>query len=402
MDLGVDTGMTPGQRIKLYRQRAGLTQEVAAQLKGVTVSAWRKWESGERSVTSLGDWIEIARILKVRDLYRLTGLPVGSLPDEQAEHETVAPVRAALHAYAPKLDGPPDLDGLRRGIEWGWNAWYDSGDRYSRTGSVLPELITRARATVAAVEGEQRREALRATADLMMLVRAFGKRIGALDVSLLGADRALAAAGDADDPMYRAAAAWHMANVLSAAGHAEESGALCRDAAADLESIDDQSEERISLLGSLHLMLSIQEARLGYDRRAETALDFAERTAARTGETNWHHLYFGSINVGVHRSAVSLELSRSAEALRIAERIDVTRSPSRERQHSHYLHLARGYANQRDDLASVYMLVRADRAIPEESHLNLVMRALVRELLVRETPTTRPELRPLAERIGVA
>jgi hypothetical protein len=30
------------------------------------------------------------------------------------------------------------------------------------------------------------------------------------------------------------------------------------------------------------------------------------------------------------------------------------------------------------------------------------MRALVRELLVRETPTTRPELRPLAERIGVA
>lgn len=153
MVLGSDVGMTPGQRIKLYRQRAGLTQEVAAQLKGVTVSAWRKWESGERSVTSLGDWIEIARILKVRDLYRLTGLPVGSLPDEQAEHETVAPVRAALHSYTPRLDGPPDLDGLRRGIEWGWNAWYDSGDRYSRTGSVLPELITRARATVAVVDG---------------------------------------------------------------------------------------------------------------------------------------------------------------------------------------------------------------------------------------------------------
>lgn len=77
MDPVIEPGMTPGQRIKLYRRRAGLTQEVCAQLKGVTVSAWRKWESGERSVNTLSDWVDIARILRVRDLYRITGLPVG-------------------------------------------------------------------------------------------------------------------------------------------------------------------------------------------------------------------------------------------------------------------------------------------------------------------------------------
>jgi transcriptional regulator with XRE-family HTH domain len=74
-----ETTMTPAQRIKLFRRRAGLTQEQAAQLKGCTVSGWRKWESGERQVNSLVDWIEIVRILRVRDLYKLTGLPVGNL-----------------------------------------------------------------------------------------------------------------------------------------------------------------------------------------------------------------------------------------------------------------------------------------------------------------------------------
>src|SRR5262249_10938761 len=78
----IEPGMTPAERIKLYRRRAGLTQEQAAQLKGCSVSTWRKWESGERQVNSLGDWVEVARILRIRDLYRLTGLPVAELPDE--------------------------------------------------------------------------------------------------------------------------------------------------------------------------------------------------------------------------------------------------------------------------------------------------------------------------------
>ena len=77
----VEPGLPPGERIRLYRRRAGLTQEQCAQLKGCTVSAWRKWESGERQVAAFSDWIEIARILRVRDLYTLPGLPVGELPD---------------------------------------------------------------------------------------------------------------------------------------------------------------------------------------------------------------------------------------------------------------------------------------------------------------------------------
>jgi len=402
MEPVIEPGMTPGQRIKLYRQRAAITQEVAAQLKGCTVSAWRKWESGERSVNSLGDWIDIARILKVRDLYRLTGLPVGSLPDEPAEHESVPPIRSALLAYSPSLDTEPDLPALTRSIAWAWDTWYGSGQRYTRTGPLLPELIRTTRATVATIDGAQRRDALRLAADLYLLVRAYGKRVGAYDVSILGADRAVAAAHDADDPLYRASAAWHMANVLSATGHTEESAALCRDAIADLRNVPGLDAERSALLGALHLMLAIQEARLRRDRQAMDSLDTAERTAGATGETTTHHLYFGPTNVGVHRAAVALEMSRAGEALRIAERVDVEQTPSLERRHAHYLHLARAYAIRRDDLASAHMLLRADQEIPEESRLNVALRAVVRELVTRETPTTRSVVRPLAERLGIA
>src|SRR5215510_14158271 len=78
----MEPGFPPGERIRLYRRRIGLTQEQCAQLKGCTVSAWRKWESGERQVVAFADWIEIARILRVRDLYKLTGLPVSEIPEE--------------------------------------------------------------------------------------------------------------------------------------------------------------------------------------------------------------------------------------------------------------------------------------------------------------------------------
>lgn len=395
--------MTPAQRIKLYRQRAGLTQEQAAQLKGCSVSGWRKWESGERQVTSLADWIDIARIVRVRELYRLTGLPVGDLPDTQAEHESVAPIRAALHTYRPAvLGGPPDLDRLAATVAFGWGSWHGSGQRYAATGPLLPSLVADVRAALAAVDEPDRRRAARIAVDAYMLVRAYTKRIGALDVSMVAADRAAAAADATDDPEYRAAAAWNTGMVLSTQGHVEDAAALCRAAIADLERIDDARPERIAVLGSLHLLVAIQEARMREEGRALDALAVARRAAAVVGETNHHRLVFGPTNVEIHSAAVCLELSRPSEALRVAERIDVTGSASIERRHSHYLDLARSYAIDRQDLGAVHMLNRAHRECPQESEFNLTLRAVVRDLLTRETPTTRPELRPLAQLVGVA
>jgi hypothetical protein len=333
---------------------------------------------------------------------QLTGLPVAQLPDDPAEHETIPPIRDALHAYAPHLDMPPDLVRLARSVDFAWNTWHGSGNRYSRTGPMLPDLIIETRATLAAVDEQDRRDAYRTAAVMYELVRAYAKRIGSLDLAAVAADRGMACADAADDPVFRAAAAWNVANVLSTQGHPDVAAELCRNAIAEMERLDGEDPTNLALLGSLHLLLAVQVARMREAGQALDALSSAEHAAAVVGETNHHRLVFGPTNVGIHRGMVALELSRPSEALRVAERLDVSDSPSIERRHAHYLSLARSYAGHRDDLAAVHMLARADRECPEESRLNLGFRATTRDLLSRETPTTRPELRPLAERIGIA
>jgi transcriptional regulator with XRE-family HTH domain len=398
----VASGLPPGERIRLYRRRAGLTQEQCAQLKGCTVSAWRKWESGERQVAAFSDWIEIARILRVRDLYKLTGLPVGELPEEPVEHGTVPAIRAAMVSFDPRLSGEPDVARLDAAVETAWDIWQERRP-FAQVGTMLHELITEVRASIPLVtEGPDRDVLLRTASMLYFLTRAFTTRVGAHDVSLLAADRAMAAAIKADDLDYRAAAAWNVGMILAEQGHTEVVLKLAGDAAADLEpKLSDECPQRMSIFGALHLLRAMQFARLGDEPAAVGALDLAESVAEKLGDRNDFRTVFGPTNVGIYRVWLAVELSRPGEAIRIAQRYDVTTLPSVERRFSYYVELARAYSLRSEDVAAVHMLLRAEQESAEELCFNVEVRAMVRELLRRESSLIRAELRPLADRIGI-
>jgi transcriptional regulator with XRE-family HTH domain len=393
-------GLPPGERIRLYRRRIGLTQEQCAQLKGCTVSAWRKWESGERQVGGFADWIEIARILRVRDLYKLTGLPVGELPREPMEHETVPAIRAAMVSFAPRLTDEPDVARLDRAIETAWDVWEERRP-FTQIGTTLPGLITEVRATIPLVDGPERDRLLRTVAMLYFLARAFTERVGAHDVSLLAGDRALAAAIKADDLDYRAAAAWNLGMTLAEQGHTEVVAELARDAAAELEPTLAEQPQRMSIFGSLHLLRATQFARLGVEHEVIGALDVADRVADKVGERNDFRTVFGPTNVGIHRVWLAVELSKPSEAIRLAQRYDVSSLPSVERRFSYYVALARAYGQRSEDVAAVHMLLRAERESPDELRYNVEVRTMVREMLRRENSLTRADLQTLADRIGV-
>ncbi|HET9144255.1 helix-turn-helix transcriptional regulator [Actinophytocola sp.] len=398
----VASGLPPGDRIRLYRRRAGLTQEQCAQLKGCTVSAWRKWESGERQVAAFSDWIEIARILRVRDLYKLTGLPVGELPEEPIEHETVPAIRAAMISFDPRLPDEPDVARLAAAVESAWDIWQERRP-FTQIGTMLHGLITEVRATIPLVaEGPDRDRLLRTASMLYFLTRAFTSRVGAHDVSLLAADRAMAAAIKADDLDYRAASAWNVGMILAEQGHTEVVLELARDAAADLEpKLSADCPARSSIFGALHLLRAMQFARLGDEPSAVAALDLADSVAAKLGDRNDFRTVFGPTNVGIYRVWLAVELSKPGEAIRLAQRYDVTALPSVERRFSYYVELARAYSIRTEDVAAVHMLLRAERESAEELRFNVEVRAMVRELLRRENSLTRAELRPLADRIGI-
>src|SRR5262249_4343330 len=98
------------------RRRTGLTQEQAAQLKGCTVSAWRK--VGVRRAAG-GQPVRLDRDRE--NPARARPLQAHWAADRRTTRRALrtrdrAPIRGALHAYAPRLTETPDLGRLSEAV----------------------------------------------------------------------------------------------------------------------------------------------------------------------------------------------------------------------------------------------------------------------------------------------
>jgi len=121
----------------------------------------------------------------------------------------------------------------------------------------------------------------------------------------------------------------------------------------------------------------------------------SSQLAATSGETNHFRMVFGPTNVALHRVSTAVELGRTAEALKMAERVAVHNAPAVERRLTFHLDAARCYARQKNDVAAVHMLQRIHRESPEELRHSSLVRETLRQLKGRATPAVEPDLRPL-------
>ena len=110
---------------------------------------------------------------------------------------------------------------------------------------------------------------------------------------------------------------------------------------------------------------------------------------------------FGPVNVALHAMSLEMETGEAAEALRMADEIDTSSLPSRERQTTFALEVARCYEQRRDDTGVFLHLISAEDSGPEDMRYNNLARELVQGLLKRARPTYAPQVRALAERIGL-
>lgn len=379
----------PGQLIATHRRRNGLSQTQFAMLIGRSLSFVVKVESGEREIHRFTDVIRMAQVLKV-DPFRLMGVPIHGLPDDQHEHPVLPEIRAAL--FGPVDREPIDPAELRAAVEQANGIWHSASDNHGRLGAILPDLIRTAR-------GADHTAADAATR-VWLLFRQWAKWVGAYELTMVAAQRCADAAIHAN-PAAVAAAAWNTGMTYSTRALTEESAQIARDAITVLEPHAVDGGDELAMLGALWLLLAVEASRLRDEHTTATALDTAERIAARTGETNAYRTVFGPTNVAIYRANAALEASRPAEAIRIGERVDVTGLPSMERRFSHPFTLARAYSLRKEDVSAVVMLRRAADEYPQGAASNPVFRATVRAMLRRTTAATRPELHPLAERIGI-
>jgi transcriptional regulator with XRE-family HTH domain len=390
-----------GERIRFHRQARKKTQAVVAGLAGVTEDYLSQIERGLKtpSATLLH---RLARILAVP-----TSVLFGESPAAAATPGH--PMSSAIHSALTSAghDTPaaaPDLGHLRDRVDTAWQIWQTSPRRYSEAGPLLPGLIADVEGAVRVLRGPadatDRREAARIAADLYFLLRTFTKRIGRTDLSLLVADRGLRASEDADDPLRIAAATWNIGQVLLATNEPDVAEEIVIRAADTLAPDLARDLDAVALSGALWLVAVIASARNGDSWTARDRLrEHARPAAERTGEGNVFWTVFGPTNAALHAVSVEMEAGEAAEALRLADDVDVARCPSIERRATFALEVARCYDLRHEDPGVLLHLLAAEREAPEDMRHNVLARDLVRGLLRRARPSLAPQIRELAERI---
>ncbi|WP_037895431.1 helix-turn-helix domain-containing protein [Streptomyces sp. Tu 6176] len=393
-----------GGRIRHYRKLHGNRSLAAvAGLCGISERYLSMVENGKRTPSPK----LLARIAAELDV------PVAALlsddpPAKATPSLSTAPdVAKALMGYgstrsAPAV-GPAEL---RERVEGAWRIWQASAERFTEIEPLLPELIAdiehSVRAHRTSSDPTARRDVLRAAADLYGLLRSYCRRSGRLDLSLMVADRARRAAEDADDPIRLAAAHWNLGHcLLSQPGGAQEADDAARIAIDELRAVPDGAD-KAAMHGALELVRVVAEAQTKkwWDARARL-LKKATPLGKKAGESNIMWTVFGPTNIHLHALSIEMLAGDSAEGLRLADEVDISRLPSRERQFTFTLDLARCCDLRRDDAAVLVHLLDLEKLSSEDMARSSLAVDMVAGLLHRVRPTYRRQVSNLADRLGI-
>ena len=209
---------------------------------------------------------------------------------------------------------------------------------------LVPDLETAARA----LPENQRPTAFELMAATYQACSAALAKLGEPEAAWIAADRAMAAAERAGNPLLVAAGAFRLVFVFIAARHYDQAEETARTAADALQPLADQGNpQAMSLWGALTLQRAVIASRVNDPDTAYDQLDRAKQIAGRLGEgRNDYNTEFGPANVAVHEIAVAVELGDAGRALRAAATVD-TIGLSAERRARMLIDVARAHAQRR-------------------------------------------------------
>jgi hypothetical protein len=224
------------------------------------------------------------------------------------------------------------------------------------------------------------------------------------ELVFLAADRGMAAAQEADDPLAIAKSAVCLAHVLWDSGQLDQAERLVKDAAELVKpGLDDASSEYRAMWGSLQLARGLIAA-CDYDfGTAWRFWDMADEIAQSLGADYWHPLNgFGPVNMQVRAAYMDMTLGRYGDVIRRAETMDVDSIPSPVARSDYLTDVARAYLARRDDVAACHLFSRAYQEAPEEVKAGQFGRGVIHELVERNHSAVKSEVRALATKIGLS
>ncbi|MFJ7250737.1 helix-turn-helix domain-containing protein [Kitasatospora sp. NPDC098652] len=400
--------MTTGERIRTVRERRGMTRAATAGLVGRSSDWLKKIESGEREIRGVALLIKLAQVLHVDDVSALTGDTL-SIPADQpgkVSHPAVSEIRRVMHSVSFQ-PAPADLVSatiLRGRVEQAWRLWHTSAHQRTEVGALLPDLLSQAHGAVRGHDGQERRAAYAALADLYRLVQRMLAHISEPELYWLALDRARDASEQADDPVSLALGAWTVSIGQRAVGYVDEAVHTAELGMGLVRPLlDSGNSEVLAAYGQLHLQAACTHGLDGVSGPALHHLDEAARVAERLPAGYWHaQSAFGASNVAVYGVSIGVGLRRPGEALHRSEQIDPGSIASLERRSRLLLDIAFGYHQKREITAAVHYLGEAVKVTPEGVRYVPGARTLAAALERQAVGPLRRSAVELAESIGVA
>ncbi|MFE7558539.1 helix-turn-helix domain-containing protein [Kitasatospora sp. NPDC057500] len=375
--------LSVGERVAWYRRRRGMSQEVLAGLVGRTADWLSKVENGR---------IELDRLSVIKALADALDVQLGDLLAEPSlldwttdvQGGTVPKLREALMDYrnmspllAPDPAGPPpDLEILRAEVGTAWSAYQDA--RYARATRLIPGILAEAQRAVRTFEGD---EQLQAQALLAMAYQGAAMvltKIGESDLAWIAADRGLAAAQEAGNPIIVGSLFRSVSHCLLANGRLAAARDLVTDAAGYMEGRRvDASPTHLSVYGTLFLVGAMAAARIDDRATVREFLAEADQAAQRLGhDANHMWTAFGPTNVAIHRISTAMELGDVQIAADQGPRVDSSTLPL-ERRVRHTLEVARAYSAQNRMDEALALVLDAEELGPEQVRYHFIPRQLV-------------------------
>jgi tetratricopeptide (TPR) repeat protein len=390
-----------GRRIAAERRRRGLSQPELARMVDRSVAWVSQVERGVRKVDRMSVLEALAAALGVPLAELAAEAPVvAAVIDESPGADGLRLVLSGAYALRAMLDGrrSPALSTLRTKARKAWDLTH--AGRYTELTELLRSLIPNLETAARTVSEDQRAEVFELMAATYQACSAALAKLGEPEAAWIAADRAMAAAERAGNPLLVAAGAYRLVFVFINARHYDQAEETARTAAEALQPMADQGDSQaMSLWGGLNLQRAIVAAHVNDPDLAYSQLERVSQVAARLGEgRNEYNTEFGPANVRLYEIAVAVELGDAGRALRAAAAVD-TSGLSAERQARMLIDVARAHAQRRQVGEAVAALLQAEAITPEQVRGHALVRQLVSDLLTMQDPPAA-ELRDLARRLN--
>jgi len=397
--------MSAGDRLKVARRAAGLTQEQLAEQSGVNVDTIRKLEQNQRQSMRVSTANALARVIGVDT----TALLLGVAPQEASHDPRLQMIRQAMapaddYAHAAddnEEESAPAPDALRHSVEDAWTL-YHAGDFAALTG-ILPRLITETQVAAREHVNGTGVEASGALAKVLQLGAHTMVQSQMEDLALLGLHRARAAAQRSADPMLPAMIANSVAWVFLRTGRLADSERVAVATADGIEPAFRTSPVRqVSVYGGLLLSAATAAARHERYDTARDLLNVAQAAAQRIGEdsTDRWTTVFGPTSVAMQDVQVEAAAGDWSRVLQLAQHVPLTGKTPVSWKVRFLLDVAHAQAETHRDSDVIDTLRTVRRLAPGWMQRHGLAIAIVRELLARRH---RPAgIVTLADFLGIA